>query len=185
MICLLLEISLFAYMWQFHFQFQLVDPLQKIWYRGFLLENGIYSAILIFFSVTYGGMRLGYMKNTEIIFSQVCATLMADVLIYAELCMICLLYTSHSIIHYNDRQDQGNGKFKASRTVFVADRCYQGTYGSRVRTGHTAAADQTLRNEFLGDDQMDQRLQNLCHQPAEGCSQENGIAEKLFKKSHK
>ena len=26
MICLLLEISLFAYMWQFHFQFQLVDP---------------------------------------------------------------------------------------------------------------------------------------------------------------
>ena len=77
--CLLLEISLFAYMWQFHFQFQLVDPLQKIWYRGFLLENGIYSAILIFFSVTYGGMRLGYMKNTEIIFSQVFATLMGDV----------------------------------------------------------------------------------------------------------
>lgn len=78
-ICLFLEIALFAYMWQFHFQFQLVDPLQKIWYRGFLLENGIYSVILIFFSVTYGGMRLGYMKNTEIIFSQVFATLMADV----------------------------------------------------------------------------------------------------------
>ena len=87
-ICLFLEIALFAYMWQFHFQFQLVDPLQKIWYRGFLLENGIYSVILIFFSVTYGGMRLGYMKNTEIIFSQVFATLMADMLIYAELCMM-------------------------------------------------------------------------------------------------
>ena len=87
-ICLFLEIALFAYMWQFHFQFQLVDPLQKIWYRGFLLENGIYSVILIFFSVTYGGMRLGYLKNTEIIFSQVFATLMADVLIYAELCMM-------------------------------------------------------------------------------------------------
>ena len=42
-ICLFLEIALFAYMWQFHFQFQLVDPLQKIWYRGFLLENGIYQ----------------------------------------------------------------------------------------------------------------------------------------------
>ena len=87
-ICLLLEIALFAYMWQFHFQFQLVDPLQQIWYRGFLLENGIYSVILIFFSVTYGGMRLGYLKNTEIIFSQVFATLMADMLIYAELCMM-------------------------------------------------------------------------------------------------
>lgn len=72
MICLLLEISLFAYMWQFHFQFQLVDPLQKIWYRGFLLENGIYSAILIFFSVTYGGMRLGYMKTRRLFLPGVC-----------------------------------------------------------------------------------------------------------------
>ena len=59
MICLLLEISLFAYMWQFHFQFQLVDPLQKIWYRGFLLENGHLQRDPDLFSVTYGGMRLG------------------------------------------------------------------------------------------------------------------------------
>ena len=87
-VCLLLEIGLFAYMWQFYFQFELVDPLQKIWYRGFLLENGIYSVILLFFSITYGGMRLGYLKNSEIIFSQIFATLMADVLIYAELCMM-------------------------------------------------------------------------------------------------
>lgn len=87
-VCVLLEIGLFAYMWQFYFQFELVDPLQKIWYRGFLLENGIYSVILLFFSITYGGMRLGYLKNSEIIFSQIFATLMADVLIYAELCMM-------------------------------------------------------------------------------------------------
>ena len=87
-VCLLLEIGLFAYMWQFYFQFELVDPLQKIWYRGFLLENGIYSVILLLFSITYGGMRLGYLKNSEIIFSQIFATLMADVLIYAELCMM-------------------------------------------------------------------------------------------------
>ena len=87
-VCLLLEIGLFAYMWQFYFQFELVDPLQKIWYRGFLLENGIYSVILLFFSITYGGMRLGYLKNSEIIYSQIFATLMADVLIYAELCMM-------------------------------------------------------------------------------------------------
>ena len=38
---------------------------------------------------------------------------------------------------------------------------------------------------FVLTDEHTQRLQNLCHQPAEGCSQENGIAEKLFKKSHK
>ena len=73
-ICLFLEIALFAYMWQFHFQFQLVDPLQKIWYRGFLLENGIYSVIPDLFLVTYGGMRLGYMKIQRSYFPGVCDT---------------------------------------------------------------------------------------------------------------
>ena len=100
MICLLLEISLFAYMWQFHFQFQLVDPLQKIWYRGFLLENGIYSAILIFFSVTYGGMRLGYMKNTEIIFSQVFATLMARSIFPADMFLLMVFLQIIAVIIY-------------------------------------------------------------------------------------
>ena len=89
MICLLLEISLFAYMWQFHFQFQLVDPLQKIWYRGFLLENGIYSAILIFLLRDLRRHASGIHEKPRRSFcSQVFATLMADVLIYAELCMM-------------------------------------------------------------------------------------------------
>lgn len=84
-ICLALEIGIFAYNWMFHFRYSIVEDLRTIWFKGHLLEIAIYGAVLFFASVTYGGMRLGYLKNVEIIFSQIFATLMANVLIYAEI----------------------------------------------------------------------------------------------------
>ncbi|MCH5342411.1 MAG: exopolysaccharide biosynthesis polyprenyl glycosylphosphotransferase [Acetatifactor sp.] len=83
--CLALEIAVFAYNWLEHFQYSVVEPLRDFWFKGHLLEIAIYGVILFFFSKMYGGMRLGYLKNVEIIFSQVFATFMANVLIYAEL----------------------------------------------------------------------------------------------------
>lgn len=84
--CLALEIGIFYYHWLFHFQFSLVEDLRNVfWFKGHLLEVSIYGVILCFASTTYGGMRLGYMKNAEIIFSQFFATLLANILIYAQL----------------------------------------------------------------------------------------------------
>lgn len=83
--CLALEIAVFAYNWLNHFQYSVVEELRDFWFKGHVLEISIYGVILFFFSQMYGGMRLGYLKNMEIIFSQVFATLMANVLIYAEL----------------------------------------------------------------------------------------------------
>lgn len=84
--CLGLEVWIFAHHWLADFQFSVVEDLKdKFWFRGHMLEIAIYASILFLLSVMYGGMRLGYLKNVEIIFSQVFATLLADVLIYAEL----------------------------------------------------------------------------------------------------
>lgn len=84
-ICLGLEIGIFAYHWLFHFQYSVVEQLRNFWFKGHLLEIAIYAVILLMFSTMYGGMRLGYLKNMELIFSQVFATLVANLLIYAEL----------------------------------------------------------------------------------------------------
>lgn len=85
-VCIGLEIGVFAYHWLNHFQYSLVEGLANVfWFKGHLLEIAIYGVILFFFSKMYGGMRLGYLKNAELIFSQVFATLMANLLIYAEL----------------------------------------------------------------------------------------------------
>ncbi|MBR1478279.1 MAG: exopolysaccharide biosynthesis polyprenyl glycosylphosphotransferase [Lachnospiraceae bacterium] len=83
--CIGLEIAIFGYNWYFHFRYSIVEDLRTIWFRGHILEISIYGVILLSFSSMYGGMRLGYLKNSEIIFSQMFATLMANVLIYAEL----------------------------------------------------------------------------------------------------
>ena len=84
-ICLGLEIGVFAYHWLFHFKDSVVEELRYFWFKGHLLEIAIYAFVLFLLSTMYGGMRLGYLKNAEVIFSQVFATLMANIFIYAEL----------------------------------------------------------------------------------------------------
>ena len=84
-ICLALEIGIFAYNWLFHFQYSVVEPLRYFYFKGHVMEVAIYGVILWMLSNMYGGMRLGYLKNVEIIFSQVFATLIANIIIYAEL----------------------------------------------------------------------------------------------------
>lgn len=84
---LALVIAIFAYFWFQHFQKSLVEDLH--FYRGgHVLEITIYAVVLFAFSKMYGGMRLGYLKNAEIIFSQIFATFIADVFIYGELSMM-------------------------------------------------------------------------------------------------
>lgn len=84
-VCLGLEIALFAYWWQMQFRWSVVEALRYFQGKGHVLEVGIYAFVLILLSSMYGGIRLGYLKNVELIFSQVFATLMANVFIYAEL----------------------------------------------------------------------------------------------------
>lgn len=83
--CLALEVGIFAYHWLYHFQYSVVEELRNFWFKGHLLEIAIYAVILFALSGMYGGVRLGYLKNSELIFSQVFATLIANLVIYAEL----------------------------------------------------------------------------------------------------
>ena len=87
-VCLLLEIAVFGYHWIENFNERVVENLQQFWYRGNWVEISFYSIVLLFLSATYGGIRLGYQKNAEIIFSQVLSTLMANIIIYMELSIL-------------------------------------------------------------------------------------------------
>jgi exopolysaccharide biosynthesis polyprenyl glycosylphosphotransferase len=83
--CLALEIGIFAYHWIYHFQYSVVEDLRGFWFKGHVLEISIYGVVLFALSNMYGGMRLGYLKNAEIIFSQIFATFIANIVIYGEL----------------------------------------------------------------------------------------------------
>ena len=84
-ICLALEIAVFAYHWEADFKPSLVWELRDLWVKANVAEIALYGTILIFLSATYGGMRLGYQKNAEIIFSQVLSTFLANIIIYLQL----------------------------------------------------------------------------------------------------
>ena len=82
-----LVIAIFAYFWLKHFQYSLVQALH-FYKNGHILEITIYGVVLYMFAKMYGGTRFGYLKNTEIIFSQIFATAIADLFIYGELSLM-------------------------------------------------------------------------------------------------
>ncbi len=84
-VCLILEILIFYYFFAHYFTHDVVEQLQVFWKKGTIVEMTFYGMILLLFSTMYGGMRLGYLKNAEIIFSQVFATLITNIFIYVEL----------------------------------------------------------------------------------------------------
>ena len=91
LLCLILETAIFTYQWYFNFRVDIIEGRnQPFWIKGHMLEVAVYFVILVLFSKMYGGMRLGYMKNAELIFSQIFATIMADILIYAEVSLMAL-----------------------------------------------------------------------------------------------
>lgn len=87
--CLGVQVLIYAYFWQ-KFYFLDVKKYLPFWERGHWLIIGIYAVLLLFFSNMYGGMRVGYKKNAEVIFSQVFATLAVDIITYFQLSLMVL-----------------------------------------------------------------------------------------------
>lgn len=84
-ICILLETVSFYFHWEADFQYSVVEDLQGLWGKGTFAELAFYTVVLLFLSATYGGIRLGYQKNAEIVFSQVLSTFLANIIIYFEM----------------------------------------------------------------------------------------------------
>ena len=85
-VCLALETLVFVYYWKVNFSPSITASTGIPYYwRADALQIAFYVVMLFFFSHMYGGMRIGYLKNAEVIFSQAFASLAADVLLYGQL----------------------------------------------------------------------------------------------------
>ncbi len=100
-ICLLLETLVFFYFWKKNFSPSITTVTGTVYYyRADMLEVAFYFAMLFFFSNMYGGMKIGYLKNAEVIFSQTFATLASTVLAYIQLSMLAKrLFVPHSFVY--------------------------------------------------------------------------------------
>ncbi len=88
-ICLAGQIGIYAYYW-YTVYYPSVRVYLRFWERGHLLMIAIYGVLLFFFSNMYGGMRIGYLKNAEIIFSQLLATFIANLITYGQISLMTL-----------------------------------------------------------------------------------------------
>ena len=88
-VCLGVQILIYTYFWQ-NFYFYDVSKYLPFWEKGHILIIGIYGVLQLWLSGMYGGMRVGYKKNSEVVFSQVFATLAVNILTYFQLSLMCM-----------------------------------------------------------------------------------------------
>ena len=75
------ETVLCIYFWKENYNSGIVFPF---YYKGYWLVGAFYAFFFVMFIYIYGGMRYGYLKNTNIIFSQTLSLICANAAIYLE-----------------------------------------------------------------------------------------------------
>lgn len=98
-ICLLGQIAIYV-RFLYDFYFEPIKQNLRFFEKGEALFIAIYLILIFFFSSMYGGMRIGYLKNGEVIFSQIFATLLVDAVTYGQISiMITALYPAAVYLH--------------------------------------------------------------------------------------
>lgn len=85
----LVEAGLFAWMW---YNYYASDNI--FFRRGNWAVIGLYVLILFFFTNTFGGYKVGYLRMMDIALSHVLAILCSGVIGYLEICMVTRDYSS-------------------------------------------------------------------------------------------
>ncbi len=89
LVIVLVEAGLFTFMW---YQYYYSD---KIFFRrGNWAVIGMYMLILFFFTKTFGGYKVSYLRMMDIALSHVLAILCSGVVAYFEICMVTRDYSS-------------------------------------------------------------------------------------------
>ena len=96
---LILQIGIYRYFYYEYFMYPIKVRL-PLWNRGHILLILIYATLLFLMNKMYGGMKIGYYRNAEVIFSQIFALLAVNVITYFQnsVMSLHLLPVSYSLI---------------------------------------------------------------------------------------
>lgn len=87
---LCIQTAVYAFAW-FNYYYPLVNNHNqglKFYINGHILIIGIYFVLLFFFDNTYGGLKIGYLKSSEVFFSQIFALLAVNVISYFQISLM-------------------------------------------------------------------------------------------------
>lgn len=77
------ETVIYSWFWLNDFSIQIRSHLYYT-FKGHVLAIAVYALLLFAFSSMYGGLNIGYLKITEVVFSQIFATLIVNVITYGQ-----------------------------------------------------------------------------------------------------
>ena len=87
---LLFETALYGYMW-FQRYYPVINRSNvglKFYINGHILILCIYFVLLYFFTSTYGGLKVGYLKPMDVVISQIVAVFIVNVITYLQLSLM-------------------------------------------------------------------------------------------------
>ena len=84
-VILLIEVGLYWLLWQLYLN-NIIE--ERFWRRGIWLLSAMYGVLLVFFLQTYGGLKIGYLKRGNIIYSHLLSLFIVNTIGYFILALI-------------------------------------------------------------------------------------------------
>lgn len=78
---------MYAYVWTQVYHGRLVWHV-KLYFKGHLLMVFVYLVLLFFFSSTFGGLKIGYLKPWDVFFSQVFSIILTGIISYLQISLM-------------------------------------------------------------------------------------------------
>ncbi|WP_242997644.1 sugar transferase, partial [Enterocloster clostridioformis] len=85
------EMAIYWTVWLRHYNIEMEIPYNR---TGNWMIVAVYCLILLIFSKMYGGLKIGYLKTFNIIYSQFLTTISANALIYLQITLLIKHFTS-------------------------------------------------------------------------------------------
>ena len=88
-----LAVQGFMFGWVWYIMYvPMLDKANALFRRGNWAVIGMYVLFVFFFTKVFGGYRIGYMRVSDIILSQILAVLLAMGVAYLEICLVANAY---------------------------------------------------------------------------------------------
>lgn len=71
--------------WENNYRYSIIEPF---WNRGNYVVVALYAVLLFCFNKLYGGIRVGYLRTMDVLFSEILSVTIVNCITYLELCLI-------------------------------------------------------------------------------------------------
>ena len=88
-VLLLIEMGLYWFTWVHYYNNLMEVPYNR---TGHWLIVAVYGLLLLVFGRLYGGLKIGYLKTANMIYSQILATLCANIMIYLQITLLTKVF---------------------------------------------------------------------------------------------